>query len=101
MEGRNPLGAVLSPQQYSVAGSDPALDQQCGKTAGQVCNLAVRSDSAPIALVSHYRHFAAVAAEVVEKRCQVVAHGSFGENQLVRCWTGDSGPNKNTIASGI
>ncbi len=36
VEGGDPLGAVFGPDEDAVAGADAALDEQSGKTAGEL-----------------------------------------------------------------
>ena len=85
VEGGDPLRAVFGPKEHTVAGLDAPLGQQRGKTASQARDLTVGGDAAAVALVADYGGLAAVAAEVVEKCSQMVAHGRSGKDHGTRC----------------
>jgi hypothetical protein len=81
VEGGDPLGAIPGPEQHAVSGTDAALDQQCGKTAGKARDLAVSGDPPPVALVTHHGNRPAIGAEVVKESSQMVAHRRSGKDR--------------------
>lgn len=68
MEGGDPLGAVFSPDEYTVTVPDAALCKECGKAACKTSQFAVGCYSASVPLVANNCYLAVVAAEVV-KQC--------------------------------
>ena len=65
VERGNPFGAVLGPQDHAVAGADVFLFQQRCETAGEMRDVAVSGNAAPVALVANHRDLAIVAAKVL------------------------------------
>ena len=80
MEGRDPLRAILSPKQHAIARPNAPLVKQGGKTAGQPSQLAIGGYPAAVALVANHGDLTVVAAEIVEKCSQMIAHDYPGKN---------------------
>ena len=78
MKGGDPFRAVFAPDNYPVAGTNAALDKQCGKAASERGDLSVGGYAAPVALVTDHGDLAIVAAKVVEECSQIVSHGRSG-----------------------
>jgi hypothetical protein len=79
MEGGNPLGAILGPEQHAVAGADLALGQQRGKAPCKAGYLAIGRRPPPVALAANDSNLAVVTAEVVEQCSQMIAHEGTGK----------------------
>jgi len=78
VKGRNPLGAVFSPQQNAVARSNAPLGQKRGKASAQMRNLPIRGCPPPVALKADYGNLTVETAEIVEQCSQMIAHENTG-----------------------
>jgi len=85
VEGRDPLGAVLCPQQHPIARPNFALGQERRKPPGQPRKLRVSGYPPTVSLIAHHGDLAIEAAEVVEECSQMGSHGRSGKDDGTRC----------------
>ena len=85
MEGRNPLRAVLSPQQHPLAGRNLKPVEQRRKAPCHARQFAIGCHAPPVALVANHGYSAVKAAEVVKQRGQMRSHGSPGKDKGNPC----------------
>jgi hypothetical protein len=90
MEGRDPLRAVLAPQQNPVALPNTSPRQERRKSPRLARQLPIGRNTPPVALVANHCDLSPKAAKVVNQCSQVVSHERSGKFMVSDAGASDS-----------